>query len=145
MQVMLATASISGAVSEEAGFRGYLQGAMERRGFGPASILITALVIAPEHALTQGFVLPTVVFYLLVDVMLGALAYITKSIGPGVVVHAIGLFVFFAYVWPHDHERMPISQVGPDQSFWLSLGGMLIFGLAGVAAFFVLARSVRRA
>lgn len=142
---MLATASISGAVSEEAGFRGYFQGAMERRGLGPAAILITALVMAPEHALTQGFVWPTLVFYLLVDVMLGALAYITKSIGPGIVVHAIGLLVFFDYVWPHDRERTLISQGGPDPSFWLCLGGALIFGLAGVAAFFVLARAVRRA
>ena len=142
--VMLATASISGGVSEEAGFRGYFQGAMERRGFGPAAILITALVMAPEHALTQGFVWPTLIFYLLVDVMLGALAYITGSIGPGVIVHAVGLFVFFAYVWPYDHERPLISRSGPDQSFWLSLVGMVLFGLAGVAAFFALARTVRK-
>jgi membrane protease YdiL (CAAX protease family) len=142
--VMLATASISGGISEEAGFRGYFQGAMERRGFGPAAILVTALVMAPEHALTQGFVWPTMVFYLLVDIMLGALAYITKSIGPGIVVHAIGLFVFFAYVWPHDHERALISQGGPDQMFWLSLGGMVVFSLAGIAAFFGLARAVRK-
>jgi membrane protease YdiL (CAAX protease family) len=142
--VMLATASISGALSEEAGFRGYFQGAMERRGVGPAAILITALVMAPEHALTQGFVWPTLVFYLLVDIMLGALAYITKSIGPGIVVHAIGLLVFFDYVWPHDHERTLISQTGPDQAFWFSLGGMAVFGVASIAAFFALARAARK-
>src|SRR5579863_3543907 len=86
----LAMAGISGGVSEEAGFRGYFQGALERRGLGPAAILIAALVMAPEHALSQGFVWPNLLFYLLVDMMLGALAYVTRSIRPSIVVHALG-------------------------------------------------------
>ena len=49
----LVLASASGAVSEEAGFRGYFQGALERAGIGPAAILCTALLMAPIHALTR--------------------------------------------------------------------------------------------
>src|SRR5205085_5200428 len=54
--LLLAMAALVGAVAEEAGFRGYFQGVLERAVGGPAAIMIAALVMAPEHALTQGFV-----------------------------------------------------------------------------------------
>ena len=140
----LVTASISGAVSEEAGFRGYFQGALERRGLGPAAILIVALVMAPVHALTQGFAWPTLLFYLLVDGMLGSLVFITRSIRPGIAVHFIGLFVFFAFIWPHDADRRTIWAHGADSAFWLGVGLIAIFGAAGSAALVRLAGLVRR-
>ena len=140
--VSLAMAAVSGGVSEEAGFRGYFQGALERRGLGVFAILVTALVMAPIHALTQGFVWPTILFYLLVDGMLGALAYVTGSIRPGVVVHAIGLFVFFALVWPNDAHRPLIWSSGADRDFWISLAQTVVFAALGAAAFFRLVRLV---
>jgi membrane protease YdiL (CAAX protease family) len=139
----LAAGAISGAVSEEAGFRGYFQGTLERRGLGLASILVSALVMAPEHALTQGFIWPTMLFYLLVDLMLGALAYLTKSIRPGVVVHAIGLFVFFALVWPHDGARRLVWRDGADLWFWIHLGQVVVFAVLGAAALARVARLAR--
>jgi membrane protease YdiL (CAAX protease family) len=139
-----AAAAIAGAVSEEAGFRGYFQGALERHGFGPAAILIAALLIAPLHAITQGFVWPTMVFYLCVDLMLGALAYITKSIRPGIAVHAVGLFVFFAFIWPQDAHRRLVWRDGADGDFWVSVGVAAVFSVIGVLALVRLAALVRR-
>jgi membrane protease YdiL (CAAX protease family) len=130
----LVMACASGAVSEEAGFRGYFQGALERSGFGSAAILCTALLMAPIHALTQGFVWPTLVFYLLVDAMLGALAYFTKSIRPGVVVHAVGLFTFFGVIWPRDKDRLPFWQSGADVWFWIHLGQAVLFAVLSLFA-----------
>jgi membrane protease YdiL (CAAX protease family) len=141
----LVMASISGAVSEEAGFRGYFQGALERRGLGPLAVVITALVMAPEHALTQGFVWPTILFYLLVDAMLGALALITGSIRPGVVVHAIGLLTFFTLVWPSDKDRPLIWSGGADAWFWAHVGQTLVFAALGLFAFVRLARRAAKA
>jgi membrane protease YdiL (CAAX protease family) len=138
----LVTASASGAVSEEAGFRGYFQSALERSGFGAAAILCTALLMAPIHALTQGFVWPTLLFYLLVDGMLGALAYFTKSILPGVLVHAVGLFTFFGVVWPRDKYRVPIWQSGADVWFWIHLAQAVLFA---VLSLFALKRVARLA
>jgi membrane protease YdiL (CAAX protease family) len=129
--VSLAMASISGGVSEEAGFRGYFQGELERRGLGPFAILIAALVMSPEHALSQGFVWPNLLFYLFVDAMLGALAYITKSIRPSIVVHAVGLFVFFVLVWPHDKDRHLLGPQGADAAFWVDAA--LAAGCAAVS------------
>jgi membrane protease YdiL (CAAX protease family) len=143
--VTLAMACIAGAVSEEAGFRGYFQGTLERYGFGAAAILLTALLMAPVHALTQGFVWPTMLFYLLVDAMLGALAYFTKSIGPGVMVHAVGLFAFFALVWPHDKDRHLIWQQGADSWFWIHVGQTILFAVLSIIALLHLAKLSRQA
>jgi membrane protease YdiL (CAAX protease family) len=130
----LAMAGLSGAVSEEAGFRGYFQGALERSGLGAAAILCSALVMAPIHALSQGFVWPTLLFYLLVDAMLGALVYYTKSIRPGVLVHALGLFTFLGLIWPRDKDRLSIAQYGADVWFWIHLAQAVLFAvLSGIA------------
>jgi membrane protease YdiL (CAAX protease family) len=143
--VSLVMAALSGAVSEEAGFRGYFQGALERRGLGALAILVAALVMAPVHAETQGFVWPTLLFYLLVDVMLGALAYVTQSIRPGIVVHAVGLFIFFAFIWPGDAHRQPIWASGADAEFWISLALMALFAPLGGLAFARLMKLTRQA
>ena len=141
---LIATSAIVGAVFEEAGFRGYFQGTLERTLPAPFAILICALVMAPEHAATQGFVWPTMLFYLLVDVMLGASATLTKSILPGIVVHAIGLAVFFAIVWPADRTRTLIWQHGADVWFWLHGAQAIVFGAAAILLFVRLARAERR-
>jgi membrane protease YdiL (CAAX protease family) len=139
----LGMAGLSGAISEEAGFRGYFQGALERSGLGAAAILCSALLMAPVHALSQGFVWPTLLFYLLVDAMLGALAYYTKSIRPGVLVHAVGLFTFLGLIWPRDKARLSIAQNGADIWFWIHLGQAVLFAVLSVGALARLARLVR--
>ena len=142
--VALAMAAIAGGVSEEAAFRGYFQGTLEKHGLGWGAVVVAALVMAPEHAQTQGFVWPNMLFYLLVDVMLGALAYLTKSIRPGVVVHVVGLFVFFAIVWPGDAARPMFTADGDQTWFWVHVGQTVVFALLSLAAFVRLARLVRQ-
>jgi membrane protease YdiL (CAAX protease family) len=137
--VTLAVAALSGAVSEEAGFRGYFQGTLERTLPAPLAIAISAAVMAPQHALTQGFVWPTLLFYLLVDAMLGASAALSKSILPGIVTHAIGLFVFFALVWPGDQNRTLIWQHGADAWFWIHVAQAIVFAAFAIALFVRLA------
>jgi membrane protease YdiL (CAAX protease family) len=142
---LLATSALIGAAFEEAGFRGYFQGTLERYLPAPFAILICAVVMAPEHAATQGFVWPTMLFYLLVDVMLGASAALTKSIQPGIVVHTIGLAIFFAIVWPADKTRALVWQNGADLWFWLHAGQAIVFGAAAIVFFVRLARGERKA
>jgi membrane protease YdiL (CAAX protease family) len=136
----LVMASLVNAVTEEATFRGYTQGVLEGAVSGGAAILITTLVMAPEHALTQGFVLPVLLFYFLVDVMLGATAWLTQSILPGIVTHTIGLLVFFTLVWPGDALR---SLVGSDDAgawSWIHGAQTLVFAVLAILAFGQLAR-----
>ncbi|HLK25358.1 MAG TPA: CPBP family intramembrane glutamic endopeptidase [Caulobacteraceae bacterium] len=140
----LAMASISGGVSEEAGFRGYFQGALEKHGLGWVAVAVTALVMAPIHAETQGFVWPNIVFYLLVDGMLGALAYLTKSIRPGIVVHALGLFVFFTLIWRQDASRPMFAAGGDHAWFWIHVAQTIVFAGLSAAAFARLARGFKK-
>jgi hypothetical protein len=70
--------------------------------------------------------------YLFADVTFGTLACLTRSIRPGIVVHAAGIFIFFAFVWPHDVAR-PVPAA--DARFYPHVAQVLIFGAAAVAAF----------
>jgi membrane protease YdiL (CAAX protease family) len=133
-------ASVVGAIAEEAGFRGYFQGTLERVVPAPAAIAIVCLVMAPEHALTQGFVATTVIFYFAVDAIFGITAYLTGSIVPGIVVHAVGLMVFFAFVWPGDPNRQAIANGGADAMFWLHGVQVIVFGSLALIAYRRLAR-----
>ncbi len=117
-------------------------------GFGflalALAILIAALVIAPAHGLTQGFAWPTLLFYLWVDVTFGMTAFLTKSILPGLVVHTIGLIVFFTLVWPNDATRRLPQAGGGDAWFWIHVAQAVIFTGLAVLAFRHLARVAAR-
>jgi membrane protease YdiL (CAAX protease family) len=140
----LVMASLVGAVVEESTFRGYTQGVLEGAVGGAAAILITTLVMAPEHAFTQGFVWPVLLFYAFVDVMLGATALLTQSILPGLVTHAIGLLVFFTVVWPGDALRSLAGSGDASTWFWIHGAQTLAFAILAILAFIQLAREARR-
>lgn len=138
--LMLVMASVVGAVTEEAGFRGYFQGVLEVEFGGPLAIVIAALVMSPGHGLTQGFVWTTLLFYFFVDVIFGLMAYFTKSILPGIIVHAIGLLTFFTLVWPYDTTRRLVSEGGADLWFWGHLLQAVVFTVLAILAFRQLAK-----
>jgi membrane protease YdiL (CAAX protease family) len=136
-------ACLVSSVAEEASVRGYFQGYLERRLSGPAAILISSILMTPGHSLTQCFVWPTIIFYFLVDMMLGTTAYLTKSILPGLVVHIVGLLTFFTLVWPHDAARPLVRDVGAGAWFWVNLVQTIVCGAFAIMAFQQLARITR--
>jgi membrane protease YdiL (CAAX protease family) len=127
--LVLLMASLVNSIAEEAGFRGYFQGALELRTRGPSAIAVTALLMMPAHALTQGFVWQVVLFYFLVDVVLGTMAYLTNSILPGLLVHAAGILLFFTVVWPD------ATRIAP----WQGGAAFVFFGVLSILAFTQLA------
>jgi membrane protease YdiL (CAAX protease family) len=143
MALVLIMASIVGAVTEEAGFRGYLQVYLEREFGGVAAIVATSLMMIPGHALTQGFVWSTMLFYLFVDAMFGVTALLTDSILPGIAIHAAGLLTFFALIWPFDAGRPRVWDVGADGWLWAHAAQSVVFGVLAVLAFRRLALAAR--
>ena len=143
--LMLLMASLVSSLAEEAAFRGYFLGQLERRLSQPAAVLVAAVVIAPGHALTQGFVWPTLLFYLCVDLMLGTLAALTNSILPGIVVHSLGLLVFFTLVWPSDVLRRLVGHGGADVWLWLHGAQAIVFAALALLALARLARYAKAA
>jgi membrane protease YdiL (CAAX protease family) len=139
----LVMASVLGGLTEEAAFRGYFQGMLERECPAALAITIAALVMAPGHALTQGLAWPTFAFYLLVDVMLGVTAYLCNAVWPGAVVHAVGLLIFFTVIWPSDSTRPLADAAIRDGWFWIHAGQAAIFLVLATLAFFRLARLTR--
>jgi membrane protease YdiL (CAAX protease family) len=140
--LVLLMAAIVGGVSEEAGFRGYFQGLLEQELGGPAAIIIASLVLAPGHALSQGFVWPTLLFYFFVDVSFGVTAYLTQSIIPSILIHSVGLLTFFTLVWPNDTAR---RLHGDGTWFWLHAAQAVVFSVLTILAFRKLSAITRQA
>jgi membrane protease YdiL (CAAX protease family) len=140
---VLVMASLVGAFAEEAGFRGYLQVVLEREFSAPVAIAIAAVALVPGHGITQGFAGPTVLFYLLVDVMLGVTAYLSNSVWPGVAIHASGLLIFFVLVWPFDALRPLRENALTDWWFWLHAAQAVVFSWLSILAFRRLAHIVK--
>jgi membrane protease YdiL (CAAX protease family) len=141
--LILTMASLVSSVAEETGFRGYFQSILESRVSPAAAISIQALVLAPGHGSTQGFAWPTLLFYFLVDTMLGTTAYLTNSILPGIAIHAVGIAAFFTLIWPYDHERIPLAQSGLDRWFWIHAVQVVVFGALAIVAYARLAKLTR--
>ena len=133
--LVLFMAALVNAIAEEAGLRGYLQGMLEQRFGGVGAIVATALLMAPAHGATQGFAWQIVVFYLLIDVALGTVAYLTNSILPGILVHAAGLLLFFTVIWRPEAVRFTL---------WEGTAAFAIFGAISIAAYLQLAESRRK-
>ena len=142
--LVLVMAALVSSLAEEVGFRGYFQGMLEQQVSGPVAIVIAALLIAPAHGLTQGFVWPILLWYFFADVMFGAMAYFTKSILPGIVVHSIGLLIFFTLVWSYDAQRRLVWETGANTGFWIAAAQAIIFTVLALLAFSQLASVTRR-
>jgi hypothetical protein len=84
-------------------------------------------------------------FYLLVDVMFGTTAYLTSSILPSLVIHAVGLVVFFSLIWPNDPTRGLAEGSGADPWFWIHVAQTIIFGVLAILGFNQLARVTKLA
>ena len=138
--LVVAMASVVSSIAEEAGLRGYLQVSLEREFPAPVAIVISCLVIAPGHGLTQGFVWTTLLFYFVADLTFGVTAYLTNSILPGVVVHSMGLVTFFTLVWPNDATRSVVWADGADTWFWIHVGQAIIGAALALLAFWQLAQ-----
>ena len=83
---LLMSAAVAG-ISEEAGFRGYMQGPLSRR-YGPAiGIAITSFVFGLAH-LSHGAFVPAILFDIAWGALYGLLTYLSGSILPAIVLHS---------------------------------------------------------
>ena len=86
------------AVTEEAGFRGFMQGPLERSHGPLVAILIGGVVFWIGHILQFGgnyrLFLISIWYFLAASALMGAIAWLTDSILPSLAAHAVGDFVF---------------------------------------------------
>ncbi|MDP4261829.1 MAG: type II CAAX endopeptidase family protein [Bacteroidota bacterium] len=149
--LLLMGSAVAGIV-EEASFRGYMQGPIERR-YGPVmAILITGLLFGSAHFVHPETTVALMPFYLGVAAVYGMLAYITNSILPGMILHAVGnvfggidLLTSGQSEWQASTKPMPlIWEKGTDSSFRVSCIIFIVFGIAAIWAYKALAAVVRK-
>jgi membrane protease YdiL (CAAX protease family) len=141
--VLLMSALVAG-ISEEAGFRGYMQGLLERR-YGPAmGIALTSLFFGLAH-LSHGAFLPAILFDIGWGAFYGLVAYRAGSIIPAIVLHSAADALEFIAAWkiPPRAPAPLIWETGPDPQLWLSLVLVVTLGIASVLAFRRLASITR--
>jgi membrane protease YdiL (CAAX protease family) len=149
MQVVrVVMTSAVAAFFEELGFRGLLQGSLERR-YGPArSIGVTGVIfylLHLGHGWTQGDLVTVVavaVPFLIGSILLGALAYFTDSLGPSMVAHVLTDMVLLAMEWTGKHRLDPVTVTGIDSHLvcWT-----MVAAISGIACVMLMGRVASRA
>ena len=127
--------SLVSPITEEAAFRGYAQVKLERVFPAAAAVLISSLLFAFWHGPTQGFVWSKLLFYFIVGVAFGTLAYLTNSSLPAIPVHILGDVTFFFFIWPQDAARPLVWRDGANLWFYVYAAQALIFTVLAVLAF----------
>jgi len=149
---LLTSAAVAGIV-EEAAYRGYMQGPIERRHGPLAAILTTGTLFGFMHFTHPEVTLILMPYYLAVAAVYGALAWLTNSIWPSMVLHAfgnvfssIGLLAGGNSEWQASSKPAPlIWETGTDASFWTACAAVVIVGAATAAAYAALAGVARKA
>jgi membrane protease YdiL (CAAX protease family) len=144
----VAMSALVAGVTEEASFRGYMQGPIERRHGSVIAILLTGALFGFAHATHAEFELTLMPFYLGVAAVYGTLAHLTNSIYPGMLLHAGGnmlgalaLFATGASEWQAAPEGQPlIWERGADAEFWVTVAIASTATCAAILAYAALAR-----
>jgi membrane protease YdiL (CAAX protease family) len=153
--LLLVMASIVAGVVEEAAFRGYMQGPIERRHGIVVAILTTGALFGLGHFTHHpGAVLMMLPYYVGVAAVYGGLAYATNSILPPLVLHAGGdvlsltrLLVTGRAEWQVSASAPPplVWNTGLDADFIRPVIVFVVLGTAAVWAYTALARAARPA
>jgi hypothetical protein len=138
---------------EEASFRGYLQGPIERRHGPFLAIIVTGTLFGFAHFTHPEVALSLMPYYLLVAAIYGVLAYLTNSILPSMVLHTGGNFLGGIGLLARGHREWETSstptpliwETGADAMFWISCLIVLAVGVAAIWTYVGLAVVVRRA
>ena len=141
MAVFAVMGSLVSPLSEEAGLRGYCQVMLEREFRAPVAVAISSVFFAFGHV-NHGLLWPKLTVYFLAGVMFGSIAYLTKSILPGIPVHILGDLTFFTMVWPYDTARRLVWETGADVWFWIHAGQFVVCAALALLAYRRLRKSL---
>lgn len=137
----LVMGSFVSSLTEEFAFRGYAQVTLEGIFGGVGAVALSSLFFTLYHGPTQGFAWSKLLFYYLVGVVFGTIAFLTQSTLPAWPVHLAGDLLFFFLIWPNDATRRFVWREGPDGAFWLFVALTVIFAALTILAVRRLARA----
>jgi membrane protease YdiL (CAAX protease family) len=128
--------SVVAGVSEEAGFRGYMQAPLEKR-YGPVVAIVVASAFFWLAHLNHANGVPRVGALFVMGASLGVLAWCARSIYPAIIAHATADTIVFMgsvsgvgpdYIW----EPVPLQDSGIDGFFWVVIGAVVVSGVVSI-------------
>lgn len=129
----LVMGSLAAPLTEEAAFRGYAMGILERAwGSGFAAIVGSSVLFAAVHFL-QGLDPVKLSLYFAAGLIFAGVAYLTNSLYPAMVVHSLGDVLGFTVLWPHDQHAHAMAFADP--LFAPALAALVIFTPLAALAF----------
>jgi len=145
LALLLMAAPVAGII-EEAAFRGYMQGPIERRYGLAVAILVTGTMFAVAHL---DFTLILWPYYVAVAAIYGVVTYRTNSILPAVVLHTCGNLYSNFDLWLHGQAEWQAASgpaaliwtTGADAPFWIASLALCLVTAAMVWAYRRLARA----
>ncbi len=147
---LIVMGSVVAGFTEEAGFRGYMQGMIAQR-HGPAiAVLVSGTVFGLMHFSHRNVGFGHLPFYIAVSAVFGMLAYLTGSIMPGVVLHTFGdifegvqAMATSGSTWSESAGRArTVWETGPDLTFWGLCAWATVWIVAAVLTYRGLANEV---
>jgi hypothetical protein len=147
--LLLVMSSCVAGITEEAAFRGYMQGPIEQRyGLMPAILVngtMFGLLHFPNH---PDAVLTMLPYYIAVAAVYGGLTWACNSILPALVLHAGGDIWSLTRLWITGHPEWQLAttpsllvwDTGPDVSFVASIAALVITTMVTV----ILCRSLKK-
>jgi len=131
--LLVVMAALVAGITEEVGFRGYMQVPLEKRYGSVVGITIVSMVFVVFH-LHQAWAPPVLFLLFAISVLWGILAYTSGSLIPGMISHTVADVFNFSYWWTDvagTFDKRPIAETGVDAHFvvWV-----LVF-VASVALF----------
>lgn len=119
-------------ISEEVGFRGYIQVPLQKRYGKNAALIITSLFFLLAHLghAEFNYILPV---YFGFSMMLGVVAYYTQSLLPSIIVHFVFDFAVFNTFWllGRDQVTRQISETGFTELHTFMIVAMAIGSVIG--------------
>jgi uncharacterized protein len=141
---MFMTAVFAGVV-EEAAYRGYMQGILERRFHAPVAVAIVTIVFTGVHLFDGSKILPLAIPVCATSIVLGALTTITRSTLPATVVHVLADTTTLPVEWGLV-GKLPVGRFyrsGLDAAFAGSVLVLLVASAATIAALLKLRAAAR--
>lgn len=121
--IAVVVSATSAGICEETGFRGYMQQPIEERHGALIAILLSSFMFMLLHLTKAWAMVGMVPIVFGAGVLLGLLAWSSRSLVPSIVGHVAMDIGLFAYWWTSiagDFTARPISETSVDQPFLLT-------------------------
>ena len=141
--IAVIVSAASAGICEEAGFRGYMQRPIEKRHGALVAILISSTLFMLVHLTKSWSMIGMVPIVFGAGILLGMLAYASRTLVFCMIGHTIMDIGLFAYWWTQiagTFSQRPIHLLRPDQSFWIECA---ILAFALFVTFLAIARLSR--